>query len=563
MRNEMKENIKLDLLDKFPNLRKTIPFLLSSQNTDGSYVSFKSNPDVSMYFLGIINELNEKPKFKNTYRWVKSLQTGKRGFGETTGENSWDYTSYWGSQMHKSLGLKPNFEKDYINFINSHQNLDGGFGTTTDAQSNLDSTIHWSISLIDMNYKVKNQVALTNFLNTFLEKEYRKLSLWQLYYIVYILTKMNYEIKLKKEIISYLKKYYFSIPFSINLEKLYYILYISRMLGDEANIDKNLILKCQNRDGGFGLKPNSESEPASTYFAVRLLKMSGNLTNDIKNKTLPYVHRNELTRGGFTNEEERNNYILYCCIYALNLLGYKPKYVDKLKFWLKCCQNSDGGFGYSPNSYSMEKSTYWSIFSLKLLNSVDIINKEKLIEYLDKNIINVNPAISYYLLSTYELLDIILSNYKGIVEELLRFQNLDGGFGLVKCSNSQMYETFRVINSINSVCRTLNKNHMDCEKLLDLIKKRVIKWVFSCENENGGFSWIPNEISYIQPTYHALTVLDIFGEKVDDRKKHIKWILQFQSKDGGFNGGVKGTPSDAHFTFWALNSLKILNYFDY
>jgi hypothetical protein len=43
-------------------------------------------------------------------------------------------------------------------------------------------------------------------------------------------------------------------------------------------------------------------------------------------------------------------------------------------------------------------------------------------------------------------------------------------------------------------------------------------------------------------------------EKIN--KKHLEWVLKFQNEDGGFNGGVEGTPSDVHFSFWSLKVVK-------
>lgn len=553
----MRKNKKSDLLNKFPNLKKTVFFLLNSQNNDGSYSTLKPDPVSSMYFLGILNELNKRPKFRTTCEWVKSLQTDHRGFGETTGENSWDYTTYWGSEMHKFLKIKPLFKKDFVNFVQSHQNSDGGFGAAIGAQSNLDSTIYWSISLIDLGFEVKNEIALTNFLNSFLMR-YINLSLWHIHKIIYILTKLKYEINFKGRIINYLEKYISSNKFSIDLENLYYAFSTFRMLGSEKQIDKDFILKCQNSNGGFGRTPYSMSELSSTYFAVKLLKMMNIFTDYLKNKVIEYTLEKELEKIGFVNEMEKSTHALYCCVSALNILGYEPRYLDKLLLWLKYCQNLDGGFGYSPNSQSIEKSTYWSLSVLKILDKIDMIDKGNLMNYLKSNIMNINPFTSYYLVCTYEILGIIPPHHNKIAEELLTYQNIDGGFTGIKNTSSEMYECFRAVNAISSIQNISEINKIGHSNWISKIRKDVVDWILSCENKSGGFSWTPNEIPYIQSTYHALTILDILKKKVINPKLHTDWILQFQNNGGGFNGGVKRTPSDVHFTFWALESLHIL-----
>jgi hypothetical protein len=116
-----------------------------------------------------------------------------------------------------------------------------------------------------------------------------------------------------------------------------------------------------------------------------------------------------------------------------------------------------------------------------------------------------------------------------------------------------MYETFRAVNAINFIDQILNRNGIKKEFKKE-VKNKVIKWVMSCECEEGGFSWIPGEKPYIQPTYHATEILSIFKEKIN--KKHLEWVLKFQNEDGGFNGGVEGSPSDVHFSFWSLKVVK-------
>jgi len=555
-----KVNSKPPLI-KTPNFKKTVNFLLNAQKEDGSYPALKPNPVVSMYFLGILRELKEKPKFKKTSRWVSSLQTDRRGFGETTGENSWDYTTYWGSQMHQFLKLKPKFERDYINFIRFHQNPDGGFGATINVNSNLTSTFHWALSLIDMGYKLKDKNKLIDFLSFHLN-HFRNLDLDSIYKIIYTLRNLNSEIMLKEEIEDFiLKRHHSTIPLAQNIESLYYIFSILKLLNKKTiKPDPNFILKCKNIDGGFGPEPYSISEPAATYFSLKLLKMAKfSISKSFKNEIINYCYNHELQDGGFYDDREKGPHGAYCCLKGLKLLGREPKFKEKIIIWFKYCQNNDGGFGYAPNSPSNEKATYWTVDSLKSLDALDIIGKEKLIEFLNNNIKNINPYISYYLLGTCELLDIIPPKYDKIVEELLQFKNIDGGFGPVKNAPSQMYETFRAINAIYSIEKILDKNNIDHQSWLQNIKEDVIKWILGCEGEGGGFSWVPGKkTAYIQPTYHALTVLNILNKKIKNPEKHKEWILRFQNKDGGFNGGTKGTPSDVHFTFWALESLNIL-----
>jgi prenyltransferase beta subunit len=533
------------------NAKKDIDYLKNIQDKQGSYRDLRPNPHVSVYFLGILSEMGVRPEYKNTVNWVLSLQTGHRGFGETTGENSWDYTTFWGSQMHKFLGLKPNYEEDFVNFVQAHQNYDGGFGSMVGHESELGSTLNWAISLIDLGYRIKYGKELCNFLLLRLNY-FRGLPLEVIFKIVYILEKLECEIKPKEDIANFIFHLRDSRKkFLREGENLYYLYYCTSIL---KLLKKNIVTPHLEFDF---------SSPEKVYFSIKLMKMFGTfMPNEFINRIINYCYSHELKGGGFYQESGRNIYIGCCAINALKIFSEKPRYKKELISELKFCQNKDGGFGYPPGSRSNEKQTYWLLDTLRCLNALDIIDTDKLKIYLSRLSENVSPFLSYYLTGAYEIINAIPYRYKEIVENLLEFKNNDGGFGWFRNTQSEMYEVFRAINAIKNIENILERNKIKHGHWIKSFKKEVVSWIFSCENAGGGFSWMPQENSYVQPTYLALTVLEIFNAEIKNTETHIKWILQFQNEDGGFNGGVKGTPSEVHFTFWALKSLSILKYFD-
>lgn len=178
--------------------------------------------------------------------------------------------------------------------------------------------------------------------------------------------------------------------------------------------------------------------------------------------------------------------------------------------------------------------------------------------------IRAHPFNSYYFFGSLDALKDFLTtqslhevdnqlNLENVIQELIKYQSTDGGFSPVPAGLPEMYETFRVLYSLEYIRRTFKRNY------LTEVDDTVVEWILSCEDSKGGFSWIPNKRAYVQPTYHALECLRILGVIDEiDKEKHIKWILRFQNNDGGFNGGEEHTPSDLHFTFWVLRSLDIL-----
>ncbi|MCD6215905.1 MAG: hypothetical protein J7J92_02415 [Candidatus Aenigmarchaeota archaeon] len=534
-----------ELLKKLPQLKKTVEYLLNRQNPDGTYYTLNPDPISSLFFLGMMNELKIKPN-NNTANWVRSLQTGKRGFGETTGENSWDYTTYWGSEMHKFAGLKPKFENNIVNFIKSHQNPDGGFGQVQNSNSNLLSTINWSLALLNLGHEPANKKGLKDYLLASIRNG--RFGLEILYKILTILKKLNcnFDGEIEKNVLFRLRSYYRDMPEFMKYPDIkYFERSILKMFGKEVE------------DWDVKIRPYKKPK-----FAYYNLKLNNFFNKKIDSKTkkglINYVKKNEMSEGGFGNQIDPNTHIAYCCVMGLDALGQEIREKEKLVLWLKYCQNEDGGFSYKPNGSSSEKATYWTLKILEKLKSLNIINKEHLLKFLNHRIEIVNPFMSYYLTGICEVMDILPHNYEQIIDGLLEFQGVDGGFAPVRGGKSEMYEAFRVVNTFNSIENIVKKRGIDHENPLEKISESLTGWILSCEREEGGFSWVPNERSYTQPTYHAAEVLNILGKDVDLR--HVYWLMKFQNEDGGFNGGEIGTPSDAHFSFWALKTIKnILN----
>lgn len=550
----------IDLFEKndLNNLKK---FLLNAQREDGTYRELTPDPRQTAYALGILKELSFEFKEPETKKWVLSLQTGKRGFGETTGQNSWDYTTFWGSLMHSYLSIKPKYGEHFIKFINYHQTQTGGFSGFVGGAQNLMSTLDWISSLQILGYNIKNKKIIIKYLNEILNKNLNNLHVEQLNRIVWIIDKLGGTIQQKENIIFRLNKEENKVPkFLQSLENIYFQNKILGLLQAPFRISQDRIFHHFNADGGFSNFLGERSDLSSTFFAVKTLNL---IKSDLpfREKIINFVLNNRTQKGGFYDSKEKSVYSCFCAVHSLDLLNMKPLDVESLSTWLKYSQNEDGGFGTAPNTESFEKGTYWVVSSLEKLNKLSIINLEGLRNYLIHNL-QPNPFNLYYILGTSQIIgiyDFDIDYANGLERELLEYRNKDGGFSNEKKAESEMYEAFRAVSALNALQIFFQKNNCDKNILTQSLKKSIKNWISSCESKGGGFSWIPKERSYLQPTYHALDTLEILGLKIKNRDKHINWILKFQNIDGGFNGGDIGTPSDINSTFWALESLKVLS----
>ncbi|MFQ6087634.1 MAG: prenyltransferase/squalene oxidase repeat-containing protein [Candidatus Methanofastidiosia archaeon] len=522
------------------NLKKTVEFLKNLQNEDGSYPCLKPSPHTTRDCLGVLCHIQKKPKFANTINWVKSLQTDHRGFGETTGQNSWVGTTHMGSEMHKFLGIKLRYYKDFINFVNSHQNEDGGFGNIGEPESNISATIQWAESLLNIRAEVKNKERLALYLNKNLESN---TNLYIIYHIIQILKKLNIKIKNREEIINFVKQIETN-----NIEFLYYKIAI---LNDFLKLNKKELNINAIKST---IKENLLAEPRKTFFATGLAKL---LDYKINVKELEdYIDKLELNEGGYYYKD-LNLLTAYECVQSLMILKKRPYYSKKAAEWIKKCQTPDGGFGASPGSNSWINMQFRAIRCLKILN--EDFEKKRIKEYLDKNIFPINSFNAYYGTYGYLELNEVAPNYRKIILNVLAFQNKDGGFSGAINGFSEMYETKRCVVAISNILKVLEFKKIQHINWMNKIRDKVISWILSCENKNGGFSWVPNEIPYVQPTYQALNVLWVLNAKPKNMQNHINFIIKFQNKDGGFNGGEKKTPSYSLYTYYALASLIILD----
>lgn len=101
----------------------------------------------------------------------------------------------------------------------------------------------------------------------------------------------------------------------------------------------------------------------------------------------------------------------------------------------------------------------------------------------------------------------------------------------------------------------------------ELPRDEMISYVFSCLNENGGFSPAPNHfptIIYTLSAIQVLVILKAIEQLGENKKKVIEFVKSLQNADGSFIGSPDDDKeeTDTRFSFCAIATLKLLNSLD-
>ncbi|MFH0815995.1 MAG: prenyltransferase/squalene oxidase repeat-containing protein [Methanobacteriota archaeon] len=134
------------------------------------------------------------------------------------------------------------------------------------------------------------------------------------------------------------------------------------------------------------------------------------------------------------------------------------------------------------------------------------------------------------------------------IEWLVSLQNVDGGFCLMPGQQSQLLQTYEVVQSL-----------IELGGLSRIHKPKLIKYIINTQSGTGGFGSAPNQPSQISTTYYAISLLKMLNELSRVNKtKHINWIIENKTPDNGYSNQPK-QPSNLNSTYQAIASLKQLN----
>jgi len=82
-----------------------------------------------------------------------------------------------------------------------------------------------------------------------------------------------------------------------------------------------------------------------------------------------------------------------------------------------------------------------------------------------------------------------------------------------------------------------------------------INYLLSCQNEDGGWGYLPNQTSSVESTSCVVLVLNEQEELRDSHSQAIEWLINAQNNDGGW--GINQWDNKSGWqTAWALTALK-------
>jgi len=248
----------------------------------------------------------------------------------------------------------------------------------------------------------------------------------------------------------------------------------------------------------------------------------------------------------------------------LDLLDFDPE--KTIRFILKRKHNM-GGFGPAPGVPPSIQDTY---YALKILNMFSNIIKKKikylpsqdvsLYRYLNQMDIkrkNIPLKLIYYYLVSCKISGLKIKNFNKYILQKLNNNciTLEDRYYAKKILKE--YYDKNIKYGIIDKWRTVKELWMIIylkENILETKKDKVVSWINTCQNPDGGFGFLPNTTSFIENTYFcvkSLIFLDKHPKKID---RIIEFILNCYTGKGGFarkNGGIPLLSA----TYYAIQSL--------
>ncbi|MEM1660741.1 MAG: prenyltransferase/squalene oxidase repeat-containing protein [Candidatus Bathyarchaeia archaeon] len=262
-------------------VRRVIKYVVSRQNEDGGYAfcqGIDSNAQDTYYGLAILNLLGSPfPNIEKTVKWL-------RGFVPDS-----LYSHYYVAKALELCGEEPN--KEHLRkFILSLPIIRGEFGAV-DVHAEVASeflSVFMATELANMVGVKVNREKIIDWLLSFKNNDggfgaYGCSNLNSTYHAIASLSNIGYPVKLLKETLGYIraceKPYggFTVIPSASTpyMEHIYYGAAALNLLGERLRYPQQtaeLVLKCQNANGGFARSDIGISTFEDTFYAVSTLK---------------------------------------------------------------------------------------------------------------------------------------------------------------------------------------------------------------------------------------------------------------------------------------------------
>lgn len=211
---------------------------------------------------------------------------------------------------------------------------------------------------------------------------------------------------------------------------------------------------------------------------------------------------------------------------------------------------------------------YWAISSLRLLNRLEVLQKERILEYTlscyhpevggfsgntDQDVHLLYTLSGIQILAIYDALDRVEGEM--VVKTVQELQQPDGSFCGDKWGEVDTRFTYCALLTLSIL------NRMDA---VDVTK--AVEYILECQNFDGGFGCIRGAESHAGQVFCCVGALSLAGVlsnlDKDASERLAFWLCERQLPCGGFNGRPDKLE-DVCYSWWVLASLAMLNHIDF
>lgn len=210
--------------------------------------------------------------------------------------------------------------------------------------------------------------------------------------------------------------------------------------------------------------------------------------------------------------------------------------IDDGLSYLYSLQNADGSWGNN----SLNKFLYTSevLKTLQILNEKSA-NYKRGLRWLESQF----PENVDFLSRKLSLLGKVSSNSKELVNKIISCQNKNGGFGIAKGFESDVFHTIIALDGLSSIFDTTN-----------LCVTNALNYLIINQNSDGSYSFIKGSSGSVFTTSLALLVLSRYSGKPEVNnaiEKGVSYLISRMNSDSGFGEG----ESSIYETALVLQSL--------
>lgn len=213
-------------------------------------------------------------------------------------------------------------------------------------------------------------------------------------------------------------------------------------------------------------------------------------------------------------------------------------------------QYTPGAFTVGNNSYVQLHQKQVTTQFICTLATLDLELADKEIQNSDYSKTNYDNTLDYI---TTEPLEYEGFDLEAYLDWLSRTRN-GMAYGLTPYKSPLGFRSNKSIQNFSAmhVLSDMKVFNKDIKK-----SESVLRIMYSCQNDDGGFGEEPSMTSEVFTTYCVIVVAFLLSDSNYKISKCIEFLLSCQNEDGGF-GNAPGYPSDSWHTNLAVISLHLL-----